>query len=204
MVVCGDDGLAHRLAAELRGVYEEQVTLVVPPSERTVRPPVVGRARAVSAALLDRVVSAAVNRAAAGGTLFLDEVGDMSANTQAKILRVLQEHEFERLGGTRTLRVDVRVIAATNRNLPQMVANGLFRRVCLIKGDEWTAEKEAAWEKKIRGSYGVREAAMRQELDAIPSEAAGAVLAADTIEELAALASCRRMRLRRSWRRWRG
>jgi transcriptional regulator with GAF, ATPase, and Fis domain len=62
-----------------------------------------------------------------GGTLFLDEVGDMSANTQAKILRVLQEHEFERLGGTRTLRVDVRVIAATNRNLPQMVANGLFR-----------------------------------------------------------------------------
>ncbi len=62
-----------------------------------------------------------------GGTLFLDEVGDMSANTQAKILRVLQEHEFERLGGTRTLRVDVRVIAATNRNLPQMVANGQFR-----------------------------------------------------------------------------
>jgi two-component system NtrC family response regulator len=51
----------------------------------------------------------------------------MSANTQAKILRVLQEHEFERLGGTRTLRTDVRVITATNRNLPQMVANGQFR-----------------------------------------------------------------------------
>ncbi|MFF1543859.1 NAD-binding protein [Streptomyces sp. NPDC058291] len=67
MVVCGDDGLAHRLAAELRGVYEEKVTLVVPPSERMVRPPVVGRARAVSAALLDRVVSAAVNRAAGNG-----------------------------------------------------------------------------------------------------------------------------------------
>ncbi|MEU0677648.1 NAD-binding protein [Streptomyces sp. NPDC006172] len=67
MVVCGDDGLAHRLAAELRGVYEEQVTLVVPPAERTVRPPVVGRARAVSAALLDRVVSAAVNRATGNG-----------------------------------------------------------------------------------------------------------------------------------------
>ncbi|MFF4832609.1 NAD-binding protein [Streptomyces sp. NPDC001315] len=67
MVVCGDDGLAHRLAAELRGVYGEQVTLVVPPSERTIRPPVVGRARAVSAALLDRVVSAAVNRAAGNG-----------------------------------------------------------------------------------------------------------------------------------------
>jgi Nif-specific regulatory protein len=62
-----------------------------------------------------------------GGTLFLDEIGDMSPSTQAKILRVLQEHEFERLGGTRTLRVDVRLIAATNRNLPQMVANGQFR-----------------------------------------------------------------------------
>jgi DNA-binding NtrC family response regulator len=62
-----------------------------------------------------------------GGTLFLDEIGDMSPNTQAKILRVLQEHEFERLGGTRTLRVDVRLIAATNRNLPQMVAAGQFR-----------------------------------------------------------------------------
>jgi two-component system response regulator AtoC len=62
-----------------------------------------------------------------GGTLFLDEVGDMSANTQAKILRVLQEHEFERLGGTRTLRVDVRLITATNRNLQTMVANGQFR-----------------------------------------------------------------------------
>jgi two-component system, NtrC family, response regulator AtoC len=62
-----------------------------------------------------------------GGTLFLDEIGDMSANTQAKILRVLQEHEFERLGGTRTIRVDVRLVAATNRNLAQMVASGLFR-----------------------------------------------------------------------------
>jgi len=62
-----------------------------------------------------------------GGTLFLDEIGDMSANTQAKILRVLQEHEFERLGGTRTLKVDVRLIAATNRDLPTMVESGAFR-----------------------------------------------------------------------------
>ena len=62
-----------------------------------------------------------------GGTLFLDEIGDMSASTQAKILRVLQEHEFERLGGTRTLRVDVRLIAATNRDLPAMVQAGHFR-----------------------------------------------------------------------------
>src|SRR6187549_1232156 len=62
-----------------------------------------------------------------GGTLFLDEIGDMSPNTQAKILRVLQEHEFERLGGTRTLKVDVRLIAATNRDLTHMVAAGAFR-----------------------------------------------------------------------------
>jgi two-component system response regulator AtoC len=62
-----------------------------------------------------------------GGTLFLDEIGDMSPSTQAKILRVLQEHEFERLGGTRTLKVDVRLIAATNRDLPTMVAEGTFR-----------------------------------------------------------------------------
>jgi DNA-binding NtrC family response regulator len=62
-----------------------------------------------------------------GGTLFLDEIGDMSSSTQAKILRVLQEHEFERLGGTRTLRVDVRLVAATNRDLSAMVQSGHFR-----------------------------------------------------------------------------
>ena len=62
-----------------------------------------------------------------GGSLFLDEVGDMSPNTQAKILRVLQEREFERLGGTRTIEVDVRLVAATNRNLAEMVATGEFR-----------------------------------------------------------------------------
>ncbi len=62
-----------------------------------------------------------------GGTLFLDEIGDMAPGTQAKILRVLQEHEFERLGGTHTLRVDVRLIAATNRNLAAMVQSGHFR-----------------------------------------------------------------------------
>ncbi|MFG2637485.1 NAD-binding protein [Streptomyces sp. NPDC048362] len=66
MVVCGEDGLAHRLAAELRGVYGERVTLVVPPNERTARPPVVGRARAASAALFDRVVNAAVGSVGRG------------------------------------------------------------------------------------------------------------------------------------------
>ncbi len=63
-----------------------------------------------------------------GGTLFLDEIGDMSPATQAKVLRVLQEGEFERLGGSRTLKVDVRVIAATHRDLEAMVAEGAFRQ----------------------------------------------------------------------------
>jgi Nif-specific regulatory protein len=64
---------------------------------------------------------------AAGGTLFLDEIGELSPSFQAKLLRVLQEGEFERVGGPRTLRVDVRVIAATNRNLEASVEKGEFR-----------------------------------------------------------------------------
>ena len=63
-----------------------------------------------------------------GGTLFLDEIGDMSLATQAKILRVLQEGEFERLGGEKTLKVNVRVIAATNKNLEEEVEKGTFRK----------------------------------------------------------------------------
>ncbi len=63
-----------------------------------------------------------------GGTLFLDEIGDISGAFQAKLLRVLQEGEFERVGGTRTLKVDVRVIAATNCDLERAVAEGTFRQ----------------------------------------------------------------------------
>ena len=61
------------------------------------------------------------------GTLFLDEIADMSLKTQAKILRVLQEKQFQRVGGSRTLEVDVRVIAATNKNLEEEIKNGTFR-----------------------------------------------------------------------------
>jgi two-component system nitrogen regulation response regulator NtrX len=62
-----------------------------------------------------------------GGTLFLDEIGDMSLKTQAKVLRILQEQKFERVGGSQTLSVDVRVIAATNKDLRAEIAAGRFR-----------------------------------------------------------------------------
>jgi Nif-specific regulatory protein len=62
-----------------------------------------------------------------GGTLFLDEIGDISASAQVKLLRVLQEREFERVGGSKTIKVNVRLVAATNRNLEEMVKKGDFR-----------------------------------------------------------------------------
>lgn len=62
-----------------------------------------------------------------GGTLFLDEVGDLSQETQIKLLRVLQEREFERVGGTETIKVNVRILAATNRNLEELIEKGVFR-----------------------------------------------------------------------------
>jgi transcriptional regulator with GAF, ATPase, and Fis domain len=64
---------------------------------------------------------------AEGGTIFLDEIGELPAETQIALLRVLQEHEFERVGGTGTIRTNVRVIAATNRDLEAAIASGMFR-----------------------------------------------------------------------------
>src|SRR5205823_2773477 len=63
-----------------------------------------------------------------GGTIFLDEVGDMSPLTQTKVLRLLQEQAFERVGGTQTIRTDVRLIAATNADLERLVADGRYRQ----------------------------------------------------------------------------
>lgn len=70
---------------------------------------------------------------AQGGTLFLDEIGELPLHLQVKILRVLQEHEFERVGGTEVIKADVRIIAATNRDLEKMVQEGLFREDLLYR-----------------------------------------------------------------------
>lgn len=63
-----------------------------------------------------------------GGTLFLDEIGELSPSLQVKLLRVLQEREFERVGGSRTIKVDIRLLTATNRNLEDLIAAGAFRQ----------------------------------------------------------------------------
>jgi two-component system nitrogen regulation response regulator GlnG len=75
-----------------------------------------------------------------GGTLFLDEIGDMSAILQSKLLRVLQEKTFDRVGGNETIRTDVRVISATNRDLEKMVADKLFREDLFYRLDGYTIE----------------------------------------------------------------
>jgi nitrogen regulation protein NR(I) len=72
------------------------------------------------------------------GTLFLDEIGDMSLSTQAKMLRLLQEQRFERLGGNETIQTDVRVISATNQNLEEAVSAGRFRQDLLYRLNEFT------------------------------------------------------------------
>jgi two-component system nitrogen regulation response regulator GlnG len=75
---------------------------------------------------------------ASGGTIFLDEIGDMSPATQAKVLRVLQDQQFERVGGNETVRTDVRVVAATNQNLPALVAGGKFRQDLFYRLNSFT------------------------------------------------------------------
>ena len=83
-----------------------------------------------------------------GGTIFLDEIGDLPLELQAKLLRVLQEEEFERLGGTSTIKVDVRVIAATNRDLEETVAKGDFREDLFYRLNVFPIESPSLRERK--------------------------------------------------------
>ncbi|WP_328876604.1 NAD-binding protein [Streptomyces sp. NBC_00287] len=152
MVVCGDDGLAHRLAAELRGVYGEQVTLVVPPSERRVRLPVVGRARAASAALLDRVVNAnaAVSRAARNGAPVDSErvveaaevtetvLADVGVERATALALVYDDDEANIRAALTARRLNPRlrlVLRLYNRRLGQHIEELLDQAAALATGD---------------------------------------------------------------------
>jgi transcriptional regulator with GAF, ATPase, and Fis domain len=77
---------------------------------------------------------------AAGGTIFLDEIGELPPEMQIALLRVLQEHEFERVGGNQSIRSDARVIAATNRDLPMAISNGTFRSDLFYRLDVFPIE----------------------------------------------------------------
>jgi transcriptional regulator with GAF, ATPase, and Fis domain len=83
-----------------------------------------------------------------GGTIFLDEVGELLPDTQAALLRVLQEREFERVGGGQPIQVDVRVIAATNRDLNAAAANGTFRQDLLYRLNVFPIEVPRLRERK--------------------------------------------------------
>jgi formate hydrogenlyase transcriptional activator len=112
-----------------------------------------------------------------GGTLFLDEIGDLPFDLQPKLLRVLQEQEFERLGGTVTTRVNVRVVAATSRDLPQMVANREFRSDLYYRLNVFPVRLPALRERPLDISLLVRHFVnlcakrMKKGVEDIPSEA---------------------------------
>ncbi|MEU7721749.1 potassium channel family protein [Streptomyces tibetensis] len=159
MIVCGDDGLAHRLAAELRGVYAEQVTLVVPPSGRRVRQPVVGRARAASAALLDRVVNAAVNRTGASGEPAANEqvveapeiteavLTEVGADRAAALALVFDDDETNIRAALTARRLNPRirlVLRLYNRRLGQHIEELLDQTAAVAAGEGQGAGLDAS------------------------------------------------------------
>ena len=120
-----------------------------------------------------------------GGTLFLDEIGDMALELQAKLLRVLQEQEFERLGSTRTTRVNVRVVTATHRDLDQMVENKEFRADLFYRLSVFPVslpplrsrrEDIPALVRHFIGKYSER---MNKSIEVVPPETMDAIVACD-------------------------
>lgn len=112
-----------------------------------------------------------------GGTIFLDEIGDIPPELQPKLLRVLQEQEFERLGSTQTTRVDVRVVAATSRDLPQMVADREFRSDLYYRLNVFPMRLPALRERPediallVRHFVDLYAARMKKEVERVPKEA---------------------------------
>jgi formate hydrogenlyase transcriptional activator len=114
-----------------------------------------------------------------GGTLFLDEVGDIPLELQSKFLRVLQEQEFERLGGTKTIRVDIRLVAATNRALDTMMTDKQFRATCYrLNVFPYTTRRcEIATRTFLPSCYFTRKFSrrMNKTIDTIPAETMAAL-----------------------------
>jgi len=131
VLICGESGTGKELAA--RAIHRN--------SRRAEMPFIAVNCAALAETLLESEVfghekgaftGALVQKKgrleiADGGTIFLDEIGELSPGLQTKLLRVLQEREFERVGGNRTIKIDIRVLAATNRNLEEAIAAGKFR-----------------------------------------------------------------------------
>ena len=126
VLILGESGTGKELVA--RAIYHY--------SQRNQKPFLAINCAALPESLLESELFEQVN----GGTIFLDEIGDMSPATQAKALRLLQEQQFERIGGNVTVKTDVRIITATNRDLNQLVTEGRFRQDLLYRLNGFTIQ----------------------------------------------------------------